>query len=200
MNKSVLAQISVVFVIILSLADNISQPSYAQPKIVTFICVRNSDDVPITIARTLDGDVPLIHWTSEYFSESAYNPERLCEQVATKLQVAYDNNTLRYITTGTINGLPVACIARSKNGLCSGLLFAFQPGSNPNVILSQLIRDGLFAGRRHSYSTLASLDDNTVFFLGNRLYVDLNRYIHDAIWSSNDYEYACDVAIFGNCK
>ncbi len=99
----------------------------------------NVDGVPTTIANTSRGAVSVIRWTSNYFGSSGYSPQSRCHTVSQKFEAYHQNGTLNFLTTGTVNRLPVICVAESQGGSCTGVLFTLKPGSNPSRTLRQLI-------------------------------------------------------------
>jgi len=107
----------------------IAQPTPPKVDDIKFLC-GVSRGFPATIARTPRGNITLILWKSEYFSSSGWTPQRRCEAVSARFQLAYTNDALNYITTGRKNGYPVVCLARSLNGACSGILFTVKSGGD----------------------------------------------------------------------
>ena len=97
------------------------------------------DGVPTTMAKTSRGMVPVIRWTSNYFSSSGYSPQSRCRAVSRKFETYHQNGTLNFLTTGTINRLPVICVAEVKGGACRGVLFTLKPGANAGRTLRQLL-------------------------------------------------------------
>ncbi len=104
----------------------------------SFVC-GSSNGVPATMAQTPRGNVPVIKWVSNYFSDSGWTPQRRCQEVSRKFQAYYQNGTLNYLTTGEINGQPVVCVAQEKEGPCAGLLFTLKAESNPGETLQRLL-------------------------------------------------------------
>jgi len=102
-----------------------------------FYCGRSSKNIPTTMAKTSRGPVPVIHWVST-IGES-YTPENRCKIVSEKFQQFYTDGTLNYLTTGTVNQLPVICAAKSENGPCTGVLFTLKPNSDPGRTLQRLL-------------------------------------------------------------
>ncbi|EDX74207.1 hypothetical protein MC7420_4192 [Coleofasciculus chthonoplastes PCC 7420] len=139
-----------------------SQSGYAQPR--TYEC-GTSNGAPATIAHMARGSIPIIRWVYNDFPPPA-TPQQRCEEVSRRFQVYHDNANLNYLTTGTMNGEPVICVARIPGGDCTGVLFTLKPGSNPKRILLMLLdRRGLTAG-------------NTINQNGEkRIYVDVMDYL-----------------------
>jgi hypothetical protein len=96
-----------------------------------------SQSVPTTMAKTSRGEVSVIHWISSLGED--YTPEKRCKIVSEKFQAFYDDGTLNYLTTGTVNRQPVICAAQQENGPCSGILFTLKPNSDPGRTLQRLL-------------------------------------------------------------
>ena len=138
----------------------------------TFVC-GTSNGKPTTLARTPEGDVvPVIHWVSDYFSGSGYDPQTRCEIVSNKFQEYYNRGTLNFLTTGRENGYDVVCVAELNGGACTGTLFTLKQGSNPGQTLQRLIaiRARNSGPLNESYS---------------RVYIDMNEYLTNATASEN---------------
>lgn len=101
-----------------------------------FYCGR-SKNTPTTMAKTSRGPVPVIRWVSTIGED--YTPENRCKIVSGKFQQFYTDGTLNYLTTGTVNQLPVICAAQSENGSCTGVLFTLKPNSDPGRTLKRLL-------------------------------------------------------------
>jgi len=87
----------------------------------TFVCGK-SRGTPTTIAQTQQGNVSIIRWTSDYFEQSGWTPQRRCEAVSERFQTFYDKGTLKYLTTGRMNGYTVICVAERQGGPCGDRL------------------------------------------------------------------------------
>ncbi|WP_114994150.1 COP23 domain-containing protein [Synechococcus sp. UW179A] len=95
--------------------------------------------IPVTVVKTKTGkSVPIIYWKSTTFSGSGWTPERRCQEVSARFQQFHSSNSLDYITTGRMNGLPVICVANSDGGACAGLLYTLKPGQNATSTLKKL--------------------------------------------------------------
>jgi len=125
-----------------------------------FVCENNS--VPTTIAQTPTGDIPIIRWTSNYFSKDGWTPQVRCQEVSARFQRYYNSGSLKYLTTGLINKQPVICTADDLNGECKNLLFTLKLGTDP----SEALRD-LFNVRDRARGPL--------YESGNRARVPLNK-------------------------
>lgn len=98
-----------------------------------------SGGIPATMAKTSRGPVPVIKWTSGYFSNSGYSPLRRCQIVSDKFQQYFETGELNYLTTGRVNRQNVVCVAKAEKANCSGVLFTLKPGSNPGRTLQRLM-------------------------------------------------------------
>lgn len=93
---------------------------------------------PVTYARTPRGIVPIVNWVSEHFSGSGYTPMRRCMEVSGRFQTAYNNGTLKFVTSGIRNGQPVICTSSANGGPCSSVLFTLKPGSDASRTLQSI--------------------------------------------------------------
>jgi Circadian oscillating protein COP23 len=136
----------------------ISQPSNAVNN--RFFCgIINRQ--PVTLARTPRGNVPVIRWVSNNYFPPPWNAQKRCQEVAKRFQRNYDNGTLKYITSGSLNGEPVICAALRKDDSCtnSTLLFTLKPGTDADVTLQRLMdRRGLASGYILSETGPGSVD------------------------------------------
>ncbi|MFB2972524.1 CHAT domain-containing protein [Aerosakkonema sp. BLCC-F183] len=135
----------------------------------TFFCGTRKD-TPATVARTSRGDVPIIRWVSTYFSGTGYTPASRCVEVSKRFQTYYDNGTLNYITTGTVNRQPVVCVAQSPGSGCSQVLFTLEERDDPNQVLQELfdIRVRAANGPITRGESQASQEP---------IYIDMNEYL-----------------------
>lgn len=145
-----------------------SQPSQAQNTL--FYCSM-SGGIPTTMAQTSRGNIPVIRWVSQHFSDSGYSPKVRCQEVSSRFQNYYNQGVLNYITTGYMNSQPVVCVTSTNGGSCSQLLFTLKPGQNASRTLQQLfdIRQGaagpLYEGTGGS---------------NQAVYIDVNNYLETA--------------------
>jgi Circadian oscillating protein COP23 len=105
-----------------------------------FVCGK-SDGKPATVARTKKGDVPIVVWSSEGFSEAGFTPQVRCQQVSARFQSLYRSGQLKYITAGTINNLPVVCATKQLSSTCTqqNLLYTLKPNSDPQLVIKRLM-------------------------------------------------------------
>ena len=128
-NTASLSQIYSALAIALLSATTISLPSRAQSS-TTFFC-GTANESPATIAKTAYREVPMIVWNSPSIVQSEEPAQKRCEDVANRLQNYFNSGTLKYITTGFMNGQTVVCVAQEENGGCSGdPLFALNLSPN----------------------------------------------------------------------
>jgi Circadian oscillating protein COP23 len=99
--------------------------------------------VPATFVQTSRVPLPIIRWVSV---DLPIPPAQRCQSVSRNFQIAHDQGSLRYITTGIMRQQPVVCATSRKGDKCKNLLFELKPGSNPKYILNKLLnRRGLGA-------------------------------------------------------
>lgn len=132
----------------------------------TFVC-GVSDGVPATLAQTERGDIPVIRWTSDYFSDSGWTPQTRCEAVSERFQTYNQNGTLEYLTTGVMNGMPVICTALEENGPCNDLLLTLKQDANPTQTLQELLNV-----RDHASGPINQSN--------SRLYINMSDYLQTA--------------------
>ena len=139
-------------------------PIKAEAKAQYFSCITKGG-VPTTIATMSNGkQVPVIRWTSSVFSNDGWTPERRCQEVSSRFSQFNDNNQLRYLTTGYMNGMNVICVALNKGDRCSGLVYTLKPGQNPTQTLNRL-----FGVQRRATGPLNET--------GDRAYIDMNEFL-----------------------
>lgn len=132
----------------------------------SFICGK-SDGKPATVARTRKGDVPIVIWSSEGFSEAGFTPQVRCQQVSARFQSLYRSGQLKYITAGTLNQQPVVCATKKVNSSCSSqnLLYTLKPNADPQQVIRKLtaIRNRSSSkGLEESSPRLVPTDSNSV--------------------------------------
>ncbi|WP_293333591.1 MULTISPECIES: COP23 domain-containing protein [unclassified Microcoleus] len=135
-----------------------SQPSRAGNN--SFFCATLNRQ-PVTLVRTPRGNVPLVRWTSNNYFPPPWTAQKRCQEVGRRFQRNYDNGTLKYINTGTLNGEPVVCAAVNKDDACTNrtLLFTLKRGSDADATLQRLMdRRGLASGYILSETGPGSVD------------------------------------------
>ncbi|MGK7899857.1 MAG: COP23 domain-containing protein [Hormoscilla sp.] len=100
-----------------------------------------NNDRPQTIFRTARGDRPLIIWVSDYYSAYGFTPEKMCEAVSARFEFYYENEMLKYIGHGIVDGYPVICVRESGNQRCTteGVLLLLKPSDDPQKFIRGLL-------------------------------------------------------------
>lgn len=120
-------------------------PIWAQtPKPETNFFCGQVDGIPATIANTPRGEVVMIKWTQDM---GAYNPQLRCQMVSQRFQSFYASKSLRFLTSGKMNGQRVICVAQNKFAGCmpKGLLFTLRPGDDDRQFLANLLNQSKYA-------------------------------------------------------
>jgi hypothetical protein len=124
-----------------------------------FMCREGYDkasnkQLPTTYAFTGGQKRAIIRWSTEFFSESGWDPKSRCEEVSPRFQTAYQNGTLKFITNGTMNNQPVICTALQDRGPCADLLITLRLTDNGPQLVRELgqILNGRSAGAMQHYS------------------------------------------------
>ena len=131
-----------------------------------FICGK-SDGIPATVARTRKGDVPIVIWSSEGFTEAGFTPQLRCQQVSARFQSMYRSGQLKYMIAGTLNRQPVVCATKQLNSNCTSqnLLYTLKPDADAKQVIRRLtaIRNRSSSkGLEESATRLAPTDANSV--------------------------------------
>lgn len=114
--------------------------SPAQASEPRFSCGQ-SNNTPTTLAKTKQGFVAVIRWTSEHFAGSGWTPEARCQKVSGLFEQYYRDGSLNYVTTGrdVETQQNIVCVAPAPKKKCTGILFTLKPGSNPGKTLQKLM-------------------------------------------------------------
>jgi hypothetical protein len=171
MNAPILASISATLFAGVAAFAAIS-PVAAQPSDAKFSCGTNQG-VPATVVQTSRGNITVIRWASTVFGEK-YTPEYRCRVVSAKFQQFHKDGQLNYLTTGVSNGQSVVCVASSKGGPCSGVLFTLKPGSDPTMTLTRLMNVRVQAGPALNESAGGSS------MIGSDQYIDMANFLSTA--------------------
>lgn len=116
-----------------------------------FMCGQSYDlkadkRLPTTFAWTSPlRKVAVVRWKTTQFGRN-YNPEKRCELVAPRLQSAYDNDRLKFLTNGNIGNYPVICAVKNYGEKCqsSNLIMTLRPEEDSFAVLSDMI--GIISG------------------------------------------------------
>ena len=108
-----------------------------------FICASGFDKstnqhFPTTYAWRKRGKVAVVRWKYNWVKNSELTPQQRCQQVTSRLQTAYNNNSINYLTNGTENGQRVICTAREKGGACDTTILTLRPEDDSLEILAKL--------------------------------------------------------------
>lgn len=115
-----------------------------------FRCVREGGSFA-TIAQRGDRTTsPIFQWRTAEFGPQ-YTPQQRCQLVSDRLTRAVSENAGRlsnlFLTTGTVNRLPVVCYLNSGASTCNSrnLLFTLDSRNarNPNAVLDSLVNFGV---------------------------------------------------------
>ncbi|MBD1848171.1 hypothetical protein H6F89_33435 [Cyanobacteria bacterium FACHB-63] len=111
---------------------------------LSFACA-SKNGTPTTIAKLNNREIGVILWASTLFANQGFDPQTRCNLVSQRFEEYRKANQLSYLTTGTINRLPVVCVTSQADGACgdgiashAGLLFTLKPNSDGGEILEQL--------------------------------------------------------------
>lgn len=103
-----------------------------------FFC-SSSNGVPATLVQHPQrGEVVFIRWTSDYFDNSGWTPQRRCEEVSARFQSAQQRQILTYIVPDQMNGYGVVCASKDKDGSCEQMLFTLKRGANAQRVIQQI--------------------------------------------------------------
>jgi hypothetical protein len=154
--------LSLVTAITIGNLTHLSLSVQAQTNKTRFVCGQ-FEGKPTTIAKIKTGNVPVVIWNSETFSESGFTPQVRCQKVSAKFQTLYQNGGLKYITAGTIDRLPVLCGTKQFNGACNrqNLLYTLKPNANPQQVIKNLMRISNQTTSRGLEERDTTVDDST---------------------------------------
>ena len=146
-----------------------------------FVCGKSGGQ-PATILQRSSGNVTVIKWLSNSFSDSGFDAQRRCEQVSDRFQQYHKTGNLKYLTTGVINRQPVICVANRRGGDCArelpnnGLLFTVKPGSDARDTLKRLVnlRDRASTSSLNESAPSSRVDVEK----SDRLYIDMAEYLN----------------------
>ena len=99
-------------------------------------------------SSTPRGKMNLLNFTRDVSQD--WSIDERCAEVATRFQRYYDNGTLRFIGSGTVNQQPVLCAVLKKGEACSNdnLLVTLPPDQDPIESARKLMDTrGLASGR-----------------------------------------------------
>ena len=157
--KRWIAGLSATFV--MALSGLVPETADAQRANVRVYC-GSIDGNPATIIDNDRGrQTAIILWVERYFASTSYSAKVRCENVSKNFAQAIEEGSLRYLVSSTLNGYPVICASRVKEGVCDRLLFTLNFGVDPNAVLEHLDKVN---SNRHS----EPLDLSAIVSSGNR--------------------------------
>jgi Circadian oscillating protein COP23 len=99
--------------------------------------------VPTTIVWTPTRKTAIVQWVKPM--GNYWTPERRCTEFSKKMNTAYQNKTLNFLTNGKIQGQRVICTANEVNGDCKDVLMTLRPQDKSLGMLGEL--NDLLSGR-----------------------------------------------------
>ena len=159
---------SSLFLIAIALGGNpvILSPSWGAD--ITFQCAIR-DGVPTTVAQTPQAEVAVVLWNSPDIAIAPGATQQAeCEAGSQRFQTYYDDGALSYITTDTMDGQQVVCVAEALNGDCQGRLFALAPTNRPRTALQRILRVRIPSGNSNCTG---------ICQVKSSPYVELTRYL-----------------------
>lgn len=117
----------------------------------------------------------MISWVSNL---GGRDPQQRCLEITERFQNFSDNGMLRFLRTGTINGLPVLCVARFRGGSCdrSSVLITLQAGQDPQLVRQQLID----IASRASSGPIRLRSNEVIFYEDGEPYVNVDKLLETA--------------------
>ncbi len=150
--------------------------SQAQSDRNIYRCIEKNG-IPVTVVDTYKGRAELIAWKNPYPGYSSrWTPKRKCEEVSRRLQKFSDDNQLKYITTGQMNGYPVICVGEIKSVrgyscINEGLLITLHKGEDADQELQSLFQQATqIVSSPVSYPPDAQFTFNITSYLANYPY------------------------------
>lgn len=126
-----------------------------------------------TFVNTPRGRVKLVNWVQSFSDK--WNPQNRCVEISGRFQKFLDAGTLKYIRTGTVNKLPVICVAQNKGGSCpdENVLITLEPNTDPENVLIRLVD----FRRSVSGQTIVLSENDSGFYDDGEFYVDMNKFL-----------------------
>lgn len=126
-----------------------------------------------TFVNTPRGKVKLINWVQSFSEE--WTPKNRCVEISSRFQQFLDGGNLKYIRTGTVNNLPVICVAQYKGGVCpdENVLITLEPTKDPEKLLISLVD----FRRSVSGQTIVLSENDAGFYAEGEFYVDMDKFL-----------------------
>lgn len=130
--------------------DETTDPAIQQDLSTTFRCVREGRNFATIAERGDRTTPPIVQWRTGEFGPD-YTPQQRCQIVSDRLSRAVSENggrlTNLYLSTGTLNRLPVVCYLNGGATRCNSnnLLFTLdrRNAQNPDAVLQDLLNFGV---------------------------------------------------------
>jgi hypothetical protein len=116
-------------------------PATAQTEEAKFYCgnsfnAKSNSKVPTTIVWTPNRKVALVQWVKPM--GNYWTPQKRCAEFSQKIDAAYQNGTINYLTNTRIKGQKVICTAAEVNGDCKSILMTLRPQDNSLTMIGEL--------------------------------------------------------------
>ena len=147
-----------------------------------FFCGNNTHSiygiVPATIVKTPRGNVPMIHWVSNWIKNPNWPRQKRCDEVAKRLNRYDANGMLKYIRTGKVKIYPVICVASSEGGNCNerDVVVTLEPGSDAEEVLQEMTD---LRGRSRKKIDMI-IGDNIIFDVDGEAYIHVKYFLKKA--------------------
>ncbi len=186
---SALAFSSVVGFVSQAQAQDDNQLDQTDELATNFRCVREGRNYATIAERGDRSTSPIVVWRTTEFGAD-YTPQQRCRIVSDRLTRAVANNGGRlsnlYLTTGTLNRLPVVCYVNNGTSDCNSnnLLFTLDRRSaqNPDEVLANLLEFGTTGSGRPVYSLRPN---NSTTTTRRARTFSLERVVNEAFGSRN---------------
>jgi Circadian oscillating protein COP23 len=109
----------------------------AKPANVRFFCGKDAKGTPATMVKPLSAQrssIPVVRWTSAYFSSAGFPPAKRCEVASKQFQDAYTKNPNFVFTTAILRGESVICAAPNRGGACETVLYTIKRGAQDPIL------------------------------------------------------------------
>ncbi len=126
------------------------KPSFSQ-EMSKFLCAKayeadHRGKLPATVLWVAEQkkNVVMIYWKSEKFKD--WSPEERCETVSPKIDQAFREGRLNYITYGKVNNLDVICAVAKQGQICNSNNQLFTISTNQDSQKVEELMEALFQG------------------------------------------------------